>query len=178
MLEDIGRITLEDQPEWLKIVMPIKRNWLLFVVFSAALVVWLAFVVGMVLFLIRDVIMAGERFAFAFAVILLIWLAIWLWVGKIVWRRWQYYAANREIMFINQERLILRRPVSIWGLTDAFAMEHVRPFTVSQRHSCPTFDYGSQKVYFGASLTDAEAAQLTKTLNTRYFRGYDPDDDE
>ena len=178
MLEDIGRITLADQPEWLKIVMPIKRNWLLFAVFSVAIVVWLAFVIGMVVFLIRDVIMAGERFAFSFAVILLIWLLIWWWVGKIVWRRWQYYAASREIMFINKDRLIIRRPVSIWGLTEAFDMEHIRPFYVSKRHQCPTFDYGSQKVYFGINLTDSEAAQLAKTLNTLYFQGYDPDDDE
>lgn len=178
MLEDIGRITLEDQPEWLKIVMPIKRNWLLFALFSVALVVWLVFVIGMVVFLIRDVIMAGERFAFSFAVILLIWLAIWWWVGKIVWRRWQYYAASREIMFINKDRVMIRRPVSIWGLTEAFDMEYIRPFYVSKRHQCPTFDYGKQKVYFGINLTNSEAAQLIKTLNGRYFAGYDPDDEE
>lgn len=178
MLEDIGRITLEDQPEWLKVILPIKRNWLLFGLFTVALLVWLVFVIGMLMFLVRDVILVGERFAFSFAVILLIWLAIWLWVGKIVWRRWQYYAAGREIMFINKERLIIRRPVSIWGLTEAFDMEHLRPFYVSKRHHCPAFDYGSQKVYFGISLSDDEAAQLIKTLNSLYFRSYDLDDDE
>ncbi|MCZ7671129.1 MAG: hypothetical protein M5U34_30285 [Chloroflexi bacterium] len=83
----------------------------------------------MVLFLIRDVMMAGERFTFAFSIILLIWVAIWLWLGKLVWQRWQYYAAGREIMFINKDRLILRRPVTIWGLTDAFDMAYVQPFT-------------------------------------------------
>jgi hypothetical protein len=176
MLADIGRITLEDQPDWLKVVLPVKRNWLLFVVFTAALVVWLFFILGMLIFLIRDVILQGERFAFVFAVILLIWLAIWLWVGKIVWGRWQYYAAGREILFINKERLIIRRPVSIWGLTEAFDMDYVRPFYVSKRHHCPTFEYGSQKVYFGTALTDFESAQLLKTLNTLYFRGYDTDD--
>lgn len=177
MLENIGRITLEDQPEWLKVVLPIKRNWLLSVLFSLALLVWLTFIVGMLLFLVRDVIMVGERFAFVFAVILLVWLAVWFWVGKIVWRRWQYYAASREILFINRERLIIRRPVSIWGLTEAFDMEYIRPFYVSKRHHCPTFEYGSQKVYFGTSLDQVEAARLIKTLNTLYFRGYDPDDE-
>ncbi|MBE2221575.1 MAG: hypothetical protein IAF02_08555, partial [Anaerolineae bacterium] len=59
MLEDIGRITLEDQPEWLKVVMPVKRNWLLFIVFSVALVVWVVFVIGMLIFLVRDVVLAG-----------------------------------------------------------------------------------------------------------------------
>lgn len=178
MIEDIGRITLTDQPEWLKVVMPIHRNWLLLLVFSLALLVWLVFIVGMVMYLIRDVMQAGERFTFAFSVILLLWLAIWLWLGKLVWRRWQYYAAGREIMFLNKDRLIMRRPVSIWGLTEAFDMGYVRPFYVSDRHHCPTFDYGSQKVYFGTSLTDSEAASLIKTLNALYFRGHDPDDDE
>lgn len=177
MIQDIGQITLEDQPDWLKIVMPIRRNWLLLLMFSAALLVWLLFLAGMALFLIRDVMRAGERFTFAFSIILLIWMAIWLWLGKLVWRRWQYYAAGREIMFINKERLILRRPVTIWGLTDAFDMAYVRPFYVSEKHHCPTFDYGSQKVYFGVDLTAQESTQLIKTLNTLYFRGYDPADD-
>ncbi|MCZ7671130.1 MAG: hypothetical protein M5U34_30290 [Chloroflexi bacterium] len=43
MMQNIGQITLEDQPEWLKIVMPIRRNWLLLLLFSAALLVWLLF---------------------------------------------------------------------------------------------------------------------------------------
>ncbi|MBE2223841.1 MAG: hypothetical protein IAF02_20040, partial [Anaerolineae bacterium] len=141
------------------------------------LVVWVVFVIGMLIFLVRDVVLAGERFAFAFTVILLIWLAIWWWVGRIVWRRWQYYAANREILFINKERLMIRRPVSIWGLTEAFGMEYVRPFYVSKRHHCPTFEYGSQKVYFGINLTDVESIQLVNTLNALYFREYDADDD-
>lgn len=177
-MQNIGQITLEDQPEWLKIVMPIRRNWLLLLLFSAALLVWLLFLGGMVLFLIRDVMMAGERFTFAFSIILLIWVAIWLWLGKLVWQRWQYYAAGREIMFINKDRLILRRPVTIWGLTDAFDMAYVQPFYRSDKHHCPTFDYGSQKIYFGVDLTESEGAQLVKTLNTLYFRGYDPEDDE
>jgi len=178
MLEDIGRITLEDQPEWLKIILPIKRNLLLFVLFTVALVVWVVFVIGMLIFLVRDVILVGERFAFAFTIILLIWLAIWLWVGKKVWERWQYYAASREILFINKERLIIRRPVSIWGLTEAFDMEHIRPFYVSKRHGYPTFEYGSQKVYFGIGLLDDETSELVQTLNSLYFRRYDLDDDE
>lgn len=177
MIEEIGRINLKDQPDWLKVMMPVKRNWVLFAVFSAALLVWLVFIIGMVIFLIRDVIMARERFVFAFSMILLIWLALWWWLGKIVWRRWQYYAAGREILFINKERLLIRRPVSIWGLTDAYDMAYIRPFYISKRHHCPTFEYGSQKVYFGLSLRDGEATSLVKTLNSLYFPGYDPDDD-
>jgi len=49
---------------------------------------------------------------------------------------------------------------------------------MSEKHHCPTFDYGSQKVYLGTSLTQDEADRLIKTLNTLYFRGYDAHLDE
>ena len=67
MIQDIGRITLQDKPEGLKVVMPVKRNWLLFLLFSASLVVWVGMTFWMLVFLIRDVIMPGARFAFVLA---------------------------------------------------------------------------------------------------------------
>ncbi len=175
MIQDIGRITFEDKPEWLKVVMPAKRNWLLLLIFSASLVIWLVMTVWMIIFLIRDVIMPGARFAFVLATIIVLWLVIWYFVGRVLGRRWQYFAAEREIIFINKERLIMRRPVSIWGSTEAFDMTHVRPFYISDKHHCPTFDYGSQKVYLGTSLTQSEAQRLVETINTLYFRAYDAD---
>lgn len=175
MIQDIGRITLEDKPEWLKVVLPVKRNWPLLVLFSALLLLWVVMAVGMIIFLIRDVIIGSPRSAFVLGVIVLVWLVIWYYVGRAVSRRWQYYTADREILFINKERLIIRRPVWLWGLTEAFDMSYVRPFYISEKHHCPTFDYGNQKVYFGTSLVDEEAQRLIKTLNTLYFRNYDPD---
>ncbi|MCB8985486.1 MAG: hypothetical protein H6659_16780 [Ardenticatenaceae bacterium] len=175
MIQDIGRITLQDKPEWLKIVLPVKRNWLLLAIFSLALLVWVGMTVWMLIFLVRDVIMPGPRFAFLLSIVVLLWLVLWYFVGRSVARRWQYFAADREILFINKERLIIRRPVSIWGQTEAFDMNHVRPFYFSDKHQCPAFDYGSQKVYLGLSLTQDEAKRLIKTLNTLYFRAYDGD---
>lgn len=177
MIHDIGRITFEDRPEWLKVVMPVQRNWLMLIIFALSLLVWVGMSIWMLLFLIQDVIIARPRAAFVLGTIIVVWLIIWYYVGRSVSRRFQYYAAGRELMFINKERLIIRRPFSIWGLTDAFDMSHVRPFYLSDRHDCPAFDYGNQKVYFGAALTGEEAAGLLKMLNTLYFRGYDPDYD-
>jgi signal transduction histidine kinase len=176
MTEEIGRITLEDKPEWLKVTLPVKRNWVFFLLFSAAMVFWLLVLFAAFLFLIRDVILPGERYAFVFSVIIIVWIVVWLWVGRILWRRWQYYAAVREIMFINEKQLIIRRPVSIWGLTEAFDMDYVRPFYISDRHHCPTFDYGSQKVYFGISVTETEGEQLIRAINARYFPEADWDE--
>lgn len=173
MIQDIGRITLKDTPQWLKVVMPVKRNWLLFIVFSAAMVLWVVMTVWMVIFLIRDVIMPGERFAFILGAIVVLWLVLWYFVGRSVGRRWQYFAAAREILFINKERLIVRRPVSFLGPTEAFDMHHVGSFYLSDKHHCLTFDYGSQKVYLGTGLTLDETERLIKTLNTLYFRTYD-----
>jgi hypothetical protein len=177
MIQDIGRISFEDRPEWLKVTMPVQPNWFFLIIFALSLAIWVGMSIWMLVFLIQDVIIARPRAAFVLGTIVVVWLVIWYYVGRIISRRFQYYAAGRELLFINKERLIIRRPFFIWGLTDAFDMAHVRPFYVSEKHNCPTFDYGNQKVYFGAALTEAEKNGLLKTLNTLYFRGYDPDYD-
>ena len=169
MTPEFHTIKLEENPERLKISWPLQRPWLLFVLFSLALVVWLVTLVGMSIFLVRDVIPAGERFTFVFSVMLIIWLLVWLWFGRILSKRWQYVAANREIMFINKTQLIIRRPVSIFGITDAFDMQHVSPFYWSEKTNCPVFDYGHQHVYFGQALPQDEAAALIGLLNGRFF---------
>ena len=168
-------IQLEETPERLKISWPLQRPWLLFGLFSLALVVWLVMLVWMSTFLVRDVMLAGERYTFVLAVMLIIWLLVWLWFGRVLSRRWQYVTANREIMFINQTELIIRRPVSIWGITDAYDMAHVSPFYVSEKFNCPVFDYGFQHIYFGQALPQDEAAALIGMLNGRFFPNRDDD---
>ncbi|PID84742.1 MAG: hypothetical protein CSA11_01155 [Chloroflexi bacterium] len=181
MLGNIGRVHLEEQPDGLKVVSPIKRYWFLFALYTGNIIVWVAGVIGMLFFLVYKVIMAGERYSFSFSIILVVWMIIWLGGGRHLWRNWQRFAATREILFINHERLIIHRPVSIWGLTEAFDMKYVRPFSVSEYHQCILFDYGSDgnyRIYFGLGLTEDEASGLVSILNSRYFRDYDPDDDE
>ena len=43
--------------------------------------------------------------------------------------------------------------------------EHVSPFNYSEEESCPGFDYGSRRIYFGSGLDEASARLLVKTLN-------------
>lgn len=169
MLPVIRDVHFEQSPERLKIVLPVKRQWVWFALFTVLVLVWLVGLVWGVVFTIRDVAFSGEWFAFAFTVMLLVWLYIWYRLGKILWNQWQYYTADREILFINKERLIIRRPVSILGITDAYDMTHVSPFFYSEEHNCPGFNYGSQRVYFGRSLEEGAAKTLIDTINRLYF---------
>jgi hypothetical protein len=173
----IGTVFFEQLENRLKIVMPQRRNWLVVILLSLALLVWLVGFVWMLIFTFRDVMGAGERYTFAFSVLMLIWLYIWYRLGKVVWGRWQYFVANREILFISAEELIVRRPVSILGLTDVYGMSHVTPFYFSDKHNCPAFDYGYQHVYFGQQLAADEAQALVDYLNGRFFPDHDPWDD-
>jgi hypothetical protein len=175
MLTDFTYIQFEETPERLKFSWPLRRQGFLLGLFSLTLLVWLVMLVGMAIYLVRDVMLAGERFSFVFSVMLLIWLAVWIWFGRVLWRRWQYYAANREILFINQEQMIIRRPVSILGLTDGYDMQHVSPFYYSDKHHCPVFDYGYQHVYFGHALPQDDAEKLVGALNGRFFPHLDDD---
>jgi hypothetical protein len=163
----MDRITFEEKPEWLKMTLPERRNWLSLFTFSAALLAWVGMLGWIVYFL------ATERaIHFVLFLLLLLWLAVWLWFGRFLWTRWQYYAADREILFINAEQLIVRRPVSILGITDNYDMRYVSSFYYSDKHNCPAFDYAFQHVYFGHHLTADEAQLLIAELNGRYF----PDD--
>lgn len=173
----IASVTFDENPDRLKVMWPVKRNWLGFVIYSLLLLLWLVLLVGGVVYT-WQIAFSGERFAFVFTVMLLILLYILFRFGAILWRQWQYFAADREILFVNQSRLIVRRPVSLLGLTDAFDMAHVSPFYVSEKHHCPAFDYGYQNIYFGRDLPPEAAAQLVLFLNGRFFPHLDDDDED
>ena len=69
---------------------------------------------------------------------------------------------------------MIRRPVSIFGLTTSYEFAHISPFYMSDKHKCPAFDYAYAHVYFGLTLETEEATELVADLNNRYF----PDADE
>jgi len=160
----MSRIVIEEKPEWLKVTLPERRNWLLLSLFSITLLAWLGMLGWIVYFLISERGLGGVLIA-----LLLLWLAVWLWFGRFLWTRWQYYAADRELLFINPDQLIVRRPVSILGITDNYDLRYVSAFYYSDKHGCPAFDYAFQHVYFGQHLTVAEAEELIAELNRRYF---------
>jgi hypothetical protein len=171
MLPLIGSIKFEQRPEWLKVTLPGQRNWLMLVLHTILLVTWLVSLVWIAGFLFRE-----RGLGFVMIVLLVLWLLIWFWFGRKLWNMWQYHAADREILFINKEQLIVRRPVSILGPTDNYDMRYVTPFYYSDKHGSPAFDYAFQHVYFGHNLSENEAKALVLALNQRFFP--DADDNE
>lgn len=177
MLPEIQQINFEETAERLKVTLPTRRNWALFLLYTLLLILWLACFVWGIIFTIKDIAFSGERYAFVFTIMLLIWLYIWYRLGKIIWSQWQDYAATREILFIDKDRLIIRRPVSVLGNTDAYDFIYVSPFFFSEKHGCPGFEYGKQRVYFGQGLDGESSQQLVQFLNARYFNTIDDDED-
>jgi len=159
----IGDVVIEEKPEWLKIVMPVKRRGLMALFFSLLLVAWLAMLVYVIAAMFR------ERFGFLLNAMLVVWLVIYLFLGRVLWRRWEYFAANREILFVSDEQLILRRPVSILGSTETYDRKHVSRLYHSDKHHCPAFDYAYQHVYLGRDLAEDDARELVLWLNQRLF---------
>jgi hypothetical protein len=157
-------IIFEENEERLKIIISLRRNWLLLGTYSAALVIWLIMLGTILVFLI-----SGSSNSIVLTVLLLIWMLIWLWLGRFLSNRWQYYLARREILFIDQEQLMIRRPVSIFGLTTSYDFSHISPFYISEKHKCPAFDYAYAHVYFGQTLEYPEAEKFVDELNLRYF---------
>lgn len=164
-------ITFEEGEDRLKVVLPSGVNWPALILHSLALIVWLGMLVAVLVYLLD-----GRSSSFVLTAILLLWLLVWLWFGRFLWTRWQYHAANREVLFIEPEQLVIRRPVSILGLTWAYDMAHISRLYYSESHGCPAFDYAYSHVYFGRSLGEDQAYQLIETLNDRYFPEHSDDE--
>lgn len=170
-----GRITLEEQENWQKVVMPAEKKPPLFILYTILMLIWLIMFGFMVVGLFSP--FGGEAapiFQFVWRALLVLWLGIWIWFArKWLWRYWQYYAANRELLFINPETFIIRRPVSILGVTDAYDMKHITPLAYDGQEKAVGFDYGSHPIRFGRGLTAREAGDLIAILNHRYFPQHD-----
>ena len=176
MLPSIEHVQFDENKERLKVVLPVKKHWVYLALYSIMLVIWVdMFAFGLVF--TWQTAFSGERFAFVFTVMLLGLLYLLFVLGQIVWRQWQHYAANREILFIHEQMLIVRRPVSLFGITTAYDRAHVTPFYFSEKHNSPAFDYGHQHVYFGQDLPIDPAGRLIGYLNARYFPHYDEEDE-
>lgn len=171
----IENVTFEETAERLKITLPVRHNWLLIGLFSACLIAWLITLVVVIQFLIRDVFPAGGRFAFLMTTMLIIWGIIYYYLGRMLWQRWQYVSATREIIFIyKDDQVIVRRPLSIFGLTTAYDFEHVGPFHYDPKRHSLAFQYGQRYAFFGHALNPDQAQQLSDYVNYRFF----PDEDD
>ncbi len=174
---EITGATFEETSERLKIVLPLKRQVVYLAIYSVLLIVWLGmFAYG--IFFMATIAFSGERFAFAFTAILLLFLFVLYRLGKMMWRQWQFYVASREILFLYEGHMIIRRPVSFLGITTGYDRQYIRPFYYDDEQHSPAFAYGSQYVLLGRSLDRREAETLVQFLNGRYFPDYEPYDDE
>ena len=173
----ISDVRFEQTPQRLKIVLPTKRNWPLLAIYSILEITWVIMLIGGLVFLIR-VAFSGERYAFVFALMLLVLLLILFRFGRFLSRQWANYAANREILFINREELIHRRPISIWGNTDTYDMQHVTPFYLSDKPPALAFDYGYRHVFVGEALRPEARAGLRQFLNSAYFPAHGADEED
>ncbi|MBX7252634.1 MAG: DUF2244 domain-containing protein [Candidatus Promineofilum sp.] len=174
----ISDVRFEQSPQRLKVVMPTRRNWPLLAIYSILEITWAVMLIGGLVFLFR-VAFSGERYAFVFAIMLLVLLLILFRFGRFLSRQWANYAANREILFINREELILRRPISLAGNTDFYDMQHVTPFYLSEKPAALAFDYGYRHVYLGEGLRPEARASLRQFLNSAYFPDHqDESEDE
>ncbi len=169
---DIDGVTFSASNGRVQITVPQKRHRVLLALYSLMLIAWIGLFSGAIIYTGR-IAFSGERYAGGFTFLLLIFLFLLYWLGKIVWKQWQYYAANREILFINDALLIIRRPVSLAGLTDAYDMKHISHFYYSSRYDTPAFEYGQRKIFFAQDLDEARGRQLVAALNGRYFPHFD-----
>ncbi|MEM7115644.1 MAG: hypothetical protein AAF614_24595 [Chloroflexota bacterium] len=175
----ISNVHFEQTPERLKIVLPVKRRWFLMALYTLLVLIWLVMLAWGIIFTIQDAALSGERYAFVFTTMLLILLYILYRLGRrAVWGPWQGLMANREILFINKDQFIIRRPLSLLGTTDFYALEHIGHFFFLDEHDCPAFSYGQFRTEFGHGLDRAAADSLINFLNDRYIPERDDDDEE
>lgn len=166
----IDGVTFEETAERLKVAMPAERHRVYLIVYSVLLFVWSAVTIWMIVRLLGTSLSSLSLFFIVFWVILLlVWAYVWYRLGRHVWRWWQYYMATREILFVYDDILIVRRPLSILGVDDGYDMEHVGPFYYNEERRAVTFDYGSRGGAFGKGLPPADAERLSRALNRRFF---------
>lgn len=177
MYPKITNVEFSENEDRLKIILPVKRNWLMLILFSLLLSICLFMLVSGSKFA-WQIGGSGERFAFAFTTMLILLLLTLYWFTRFVWRMWQFYIANREILFVNKETLIVRRPLSILGLTNAYDMQHVKPLFYEPKHDGAGFYYGSQPILIGLGLGGETLDEVIGYVNGRFFPHYDDDDDD
>lgn len=170
----IRDVHFEQQPDKLKIILPIKRNWPFLIIYAVLSIMWVGMMVYGVVFLVR-IIMAGASYRFVFAVIIIILLLVLFRFGRFLLSQLAEYLSNREVLFINPEELIVRKPVSIWGNTRVYDMAFMAPFFRSAREEALAFNYGSHSVFIGRGLTPEAQETLSTFLNQIYFPDRSPE---
>jgi hypothetical protein len=185
MMHENRGFSVEESAERLKITLPVQRNLAAAALYTLLSSVWFGVLLlflywlffpptsrgmGDLPFTIRAVWFVG----------VLIWLYVWVrYLGRTILRWWQYHLATRELLFIEPTLVMVRRPVSIFGLTDAYARAHMGPVYYSEKHNALAFPYGKvQHILFAHALPAADSKALQALLNGLLFPDLADDDDE
>lgn len=170
MHTDIEGVTVGESDGQFKVIMPAHRNRLFLAIYSVLMLVWIGVSIAMIVTLF-GVSVAGMRtlFVIIWILILVVWAYVWYRLGRNVWRYFRYFAATREILFIDEEILIVQRPFAIMGVTDGYDMEHVGPFFYHKKYEGIAFEYGTRAGVFGQGLEKDPARQLARLLNHQFF---------
>lgn len=158
----------EQTPERLKIVLPAKRQWSYLLLYTTLVILWLVMIVWGFVFFVR-ILFSGESYRFVFAAMILILLFVHYRFGRFLRRQWAQYLSNREVLLINKDEIIVRRPVSIFGNTDVYDMQHVTPLYESETMQSLAFDYGFRHIYLGAGISKEARQALRNFLNEAYL---------
>ncbi len=164
----ISDVHFEQTSEWLKVVVPVKRSWPYLAIYTILLVMWVVMLVWGVVYAVQ-IFLSGASYRFVFVIMLAVILFTLFRFGRFLRRQWATYFSNREVLLINNEEFIVRRPISIWGNTDVYDMEHVTPLYVHDKQQALAFGYGSRHIFFGEGLKDEARRALAAELNERYF---------
>lgn len=176
MYPKISGINFEENDERLKVVLPVSRNWILLVIYSLLLIVGLVLAIGGIIYGVQ-IATSGQRLSVLFSVMIFFLVLLLYPLIKYVFRQWQYYVTNREIIFVNDEEMIIRRPVSILGITKVYDRNYIKPIAFSEKYNALAFYYGSQPVLFANGLPSSQTTPLASYLNERYFPEYDDEDE-
>ena len=167
------RIVFEENEERVKITIPLERQMTYWALYTVMLVTWaigsiwgLSVIIGYIRS--RDFGFEGV-FLYAYFAILLTVAGFWFYLGQKIWKQWQYFTANREILFFYADRLIIRRPLSLLGITDGYARQYVSRFRMDDKLNCPAFDYGNYRVPVGITLPKEEGEALVSEINRRFY---------
>lgn len=178
-MAELSFVSFGEGDERLKVVMPLTRNAPYTMVYAVLLIVWIGATIALLVRLLQQPIASMEFvYILVYLLILAVWAYIWYRLGKHVMRYLGYYGATREILFVNEETLIVRRPLSLLGVTDAYDMAHVGLFQFNESRHAIAFDYGSRGGLFGSGLDRIEAERLADYLNKRYFPGRESADQD
>lgn len=178
----LDRIAFEENTERLKIIIPLQRQMVYWSTYTLLLVTWIAGSIWAAI-QVGSFIATGNFgfegiFLIAYFVILALIAIFWFYVGRMVWRQWQYHSSNREILFFHPDKLIVRRPLSLLGITEAYDRKFVSRFRFDERVRSPAFNYGTYRVPVGVTLDEETSRALVREINDRCFGGARDDDDD